>query len=140
MTLAVRPIGVVRTAAIELPRHCSISDVEGTLVVDEALLEGLADVEPGQLLAVVFWFHESPPFSAEHLRQRPPTTGELRGVFSTCSPIRPNPLGHSVVEVVAVRDNEIAVRGLDMRDGTPILDLKPHKEARPSDVDGKGRT
>lgn len=131
MNLELRPIGVVRTAATELPRHCSVSDVEGTLIVDEAWVEGLSDVQPGQLLAVIFWFDQSPPFEPRYLKQRPPTTGELRGIFSTCSPIRPNPLGHSVVEVLAVRRNEIAVRGLDMRDGTPILDLKPYKEARP---------
>ena len=131
MKLELQPIGVVRTAATDLPRHCSVSDVEGTLVVDEALREGLADIRPGQLIAVLFWFHQSPPFDESYLKQRPPTTGELRGIFSTCSPIRPNPLGHSVVEVLAVRDNELAVRGLDMRDGTPILDLKPHKEPRP---------
>ena len=50
------------------------------------------------------------------------------GVFSTCSPIRPNPIGMSVVEVLGIRDAHIDVRRLDMLDGTPILDIKPHVE------------
>lgn len=131
MKLELAPIGVVRTAATDLPRHCSVSDVEGRLVVDERYVDGLRDVEPGQLLAVIFWFHESPPFGAGHLRQTPPTATEPRGIFSTCSPIRPNPLGHSVVEVLGVDGREVSVRGIDMRDGTPILDLKPYKSPRP---------
>lgn len=50
------------------------------------------------------------------------------GVFSTCSPIRPNPIGMSVVEVLGIRDANIDVRRLDMLDGTPIFDIKPHVE------------
>jgi tRNA (Thr-GGU) A37 N-methylase len=51
------------------------------------------------------------------------------GVFSTCSPLRPNPVGMSVLEVLGIRDANIDVRRLDMMDGTPILDIKPHVEA-----------
>jgi tRNA (Thr-GGU) A37 N-methylase len=47
-------------------------------------------------------------------------------VFSICSPVRPNPLGLSVVTVVAVKGATLRVRGIDMLDGTPILDIKPH--------------
>lgn len=49
-------------------------------------------------------------------------------MFGTCSPVRPNPIGMSVVEVLGVRGASIDVRGLDMLDGTPILDIKPHVE------------
>jgi tRNA (Thr-GGU) A37 N-methylase len=49
-------------------------------------------------------------------------------VFSTCSPLRPNPVGVSVLEVLGTRDASIDVRRLDMLDGTPILDIKPHIE------------
>ncbi len=48
------------------------------------------------------------------------------GIFSICSPVRPNPIGMSVLEVLGVEGNVARVRGLDMRDGTPILDLKPY--------------
>jgi tRNA (Thr-GGU) A37 N-methylase len=47
------------------------------------------------------------------------------GVFSTCSPIRPNPVGFSIVSVIGVKSNVISVKGIDMIDGTPVLDIKP---------------
>ena len=126
MTIELRPIGFVRTHAEEIPRHWSVSDVEGTLAIDEEYAEGLRDIEPGQRIVVIFNFHRSPTFLAESLRQMAEGYGRVMGVFSTCSPIRPNPLGMSVVEVLGVSGASIDVRGLDMLDGTPILDIKPH--------------
>jgi tRNA (adenine37-N6)-methyltransferase len=132
MSLELRPIGVVRTEAAVIPRHWSVSDVGGTLVVDEELAEGLREVAPGQRIVVLFHFDRSPPFGPEHLVQTSGETGRETGVFSTCSPIRPNPLGLSVLEVVAVRGATVQVRGLDMLDGTPILNIKPHVEVDPA--------
>lgn len=126
MGIELRTIGFVRTDAKELPRHWSVSDVEGTLVIDERYSEGLRDIEPGQRIVVIFHFHRSPGFSPEFLRQTSGQHGREMGVFSTCSPIRPNPVGMSVVEVLGIRDANVDVRRVDMLDGTPILDLKPH--------------
>lgn len=124
------PIGKVRTDARELPRHWSLSDVEGTLDVDPQLAEGLSDISPGQRIVVLFHFHQSPPFSSDLLKQTPPHRDRPLGVFSICSPRRPNAIGLSVVEVLENNGNRIRVRGLDMMDGTPILDIKPHIEDR----------
>jgi tRNA-Thr(GGU) m(6)t(6)A37 methyltransferase TsaA len=129
MGIELRTIGFVRTDAEVLPRHWSVSDVEGTLVIDEKYSDGLRDIEVGQRIVVIFHFHRSPAFSPEFLRQRSGHTGRQTGVFSTCSPIRPNPIGMSVVEVLGIRDANIDVRSLDMLGGTPILDIKPHIEA-----------
>jgi tRNA-Thr(GGU) m(6)t(6)A37 methyltransferase TsaA len=128
MALELKPIGVVRTNADVLPRHWSISDVEGTLELDEEYAEGLRDIEPGQRIVVLFHFDRSEAFSRDDLIQMSGGEGRERGVFSTCSPVRPNPIGLSVVDVVRNSGTEIAVRGLDMLDGTPILDIKPHIE------------
>src|SRR5215207_8508296 len=128
MSIELRPIGFVRTDARELPRHWSVSDVKGTLVIDEEYSEGLRDIEAGQHIVVIFHFHRSPGFSPELLRQTSGHTGREMGVFSTCSPIRPNPIGMSFLEVLGIRDAHIDVRRLDMMDGTPILDIKPHVE------------
>ena len=130
MSIEVKPIGFVRTDAESIPRHWSVSDVVGTLVVDEAFATGLRDIESGQRIVVIFAFHLSPRFSSEHLVQVSGDTGRETGVFSTCSPVRPNPVGLSVLEVLEVSGASIAVRGLDMLDGTPILDIKPHVEDR----------
>ena len=129
MSIELRTIGFVRTDAEEIPRHWSVSDVEGTLVIDEEYSEGLRDIEPGRRIVVIFNFHRSPAFAPEYLRQRSGHTGSEMGVFSTCSPIRPNPIGMSVLEVLGVRGASIDVRRLDMLDGTPILDIKPYIEA-----------
>jgi tRNA-Thr(GGU) m(6)t(6)A37 methyltransferase TsaA len=130
MSIALMAIGVVRTKAERLPRHWSVSDVEGTLVIDEAYAAGLRDIEPGQRIVVIFHFDRSPAFAPEFLHQVSGESGREAGVFSTCSPIRPNPVGLSVVEVLKIAGASIDVRGLDMLDGTPILDIKPNIEVK----------
>jgi len=126
------PIGFVRTDVEKVPRSFRISEVEGTLEIEEAYEEGLAYIEPGQHIVVIFNFHESPAFSSYLLRQTPPhrRQGSSRadgsmGIFSICSPVRPNPIGMSILEVLGVEGTTIRVKGLDMRNGTPILDIKP---------------
>ncbi len=126
MIAELKPIGFVRTEARDLPRHWSISEVEGMLDMDEAYAEGLRDIEPGLRIVVVFVFHRSPEFSSDLLRQTSGQDGVERGVFSLCSPVRPNPIGMSVLEVLGVEGARITVQGLDMLDGTPILDIKPY--------------
>lgn len=126
MTLTMEPIGVVHTDANEIPRHWTLSDVKGTLVVDEKYRTGLKDIKAGQHLVVIFLFHKSPDFTPGLLIQTPPHRNRPMGVFSICSPNRPNPIGMSVLEVLEVSGNIIHVQGLDMFNGTPILDLKPY--------------
>ena len=128
MTLVMEPIGFVRTSADQVPRHWTVSDVEGSQFVDVKYLQGLKDIKAGQRIVVIFHFHRSPQFSEKYLVQKPPHLKKRMGVFSICSPIRPNPVGMSVLEVIAVKGNIIHVKGLDMLDGTPILDIKPHVE------------
>jgi tRNA (Thr-GGU) A37 N-methylase len=69
MRIELKAIGLVRTNAQKLPRHWSVSDVQGTLVIDEEYLEGLRDIEAGQRIVVIFHFHRSPAFSSEMLQQ-----------------------------------------------------------------------
>ena len=126
MSIELRPIGFVRTDVQTLPRHWSVSDVEGTLVIGEEYSEGLRDIRAGQRIVVIFHFHRSSRFSPEMLRQTSGQTGRETGVFSICSPVRPNPIGMFVLEVLGTEGANIDVRGLDMLDGTPIIDIKPH--------------
>ncbi|MDP8952115.1 MAG: tRNA (N6-threonylcarbamoyladenosine(37)-N6)-methyltransferase TrmO [Actinomycetota bacterium] len=134
MSIEMEPIGFVRTDVEKVPRSWRVSEVEGDLVIEAAYEEGLADIEPGQRIVVIFNFHESPAFSPRSLRQTPPHLRDANrsmGVFSICSPVKPNPVGMSVLEVLGVESNVVRVRGLDMRDGTPVLDIKPYLEDRP---------
>jgi tRNA (adenine37-N6)-methyltransferase len=126
MKIIMEPIGVVHHEEKSVPRHWTISDVRGTLEIDRKYLEGLRDVHPADLIVVLFCFHKSPPFSDHLLIQHPPHGDESKGVFSTCSPRRPNPIGLSILKVLGIHENIIDVGGLDMLDGTPILDIKPY--------------
>jgi len=122
-----KPIGYVKTSATSIPRHWSYSDVEGEIIIDPEYKEGLKDIKSGDKIVVLFCFHKSPPFTKDKLIQKPPHKDSPKGVFSLCSPIRPNPIGLSVLEVLDVKDNIIKVKRIDMFDGTPIFDIKPYK-------------
>lgn len=130
MGIELTPIGFARVEAEEVPRNWRRSELEGALEIDDRYTGGLADIQPGERIVVIFNFHRSPGFSAELLRQTPPHTGKETGIFSICSPVRPNPIGMSVLKVLGVDGGTVRVKGLDMLDGTPILDIKPHIEDR----------
>lgn len=128
MSIVFNPIGFVENTSDSVPRHWSVSDMEGFLTINSEYGEGLADLKAGQRIVVLFHFHKSPPFTSTHIRQAKRGTGEMKGVFSICSPIRPNGIGLSVLQVLSVEGERIRVKGLDMINGTPILDIKPHVE------------
>lgn len=125
MTVTLIPIGTAHTDAERIPRHWTVSDVEGSLEIDPAYSGGLADIAAGQRIVVLFHFHRSAPFTKALLKQTPPHRDRSMGVFSICSPRRPNPIGLSVLEVMAREGNVLRVRGMDMFDGTPVFDIKP---------------
>lgn len=126
MQIQMTPIGIFHTEETDIPRHWSISDKKGRIVIDTVYTEGLKDIAAGQKIVVLFNFHESEPFKPELLVQTPPHKDRPMGVFSICSPRRPNPIGLSVLTVTAVNGNKIDVSEIDMIDGTPILDIKPY--------------
>ena len=125
MKIEMKPIGYVSHETKEIPRNWTVSDVEGELIIDEIYKDGIKEIESGQKIYVLFHFHKSPEFSNQFMRIRPPIHDQKVGVFFTHSPFRPNPIGMSVLEVIGVNGTSIRVRGIDMLDGTPILDIKP---------------
>ncbi len=126
MQISLSPIGYLRTEETELPRHWSVSDRRGRIELEPQYAAGLQGIEAGQEIVALFAFHRSEPFSPERLIQRPPHSDHERGVFATCSPHRPNPIGLSVLQVLEVGEAALEVARIDMVDGTPILDIKPH--------------
>lgn len=127
--IQLEPIGTVHTEAKEVPNSWTISEVEGELVIEKKYIQGIKDILAGEKIVVIFNFHRSRPFAPEDLAQHPrgDPARSKKGVFSICSPFRPNPIGMSVLTVTTVKENIIAVKGLDMLDGTPILDIKPYR-------------
>lgn len=119
------PIGCFYTEETDVPRHWSVSESEGVIVLDEKYEKGISDYSAGDKIFVIFVFHKSPAFTDENLRTTPPHKDKEFGVFSICSPVRPNPIGLSVLEIMRIEKNKIYVRNTDMHNGTPVLDIKP---------------
>lgn len=122
-----RPIGVVRSPFKDrdgAPRQAvHAAGVLGTIEIDPSFAEGLVDVGGFSHLLVVYHMHL---VRGRHLTAHPPWDTRPHGVFATCSPHRPNPIGVSVVRLERVAGNVLHIAGLDMVDGTPVLDLKPY--------------
>jgi tRNA-Thr(GGU) m(6)t(6)A37 methyltransferase TsaA len=105
-------------------------EAKGALVIDPAYALGLTDIEGFSHLFVLWVFHRSEGFQ---LLAQPPTANRPHGVFATRSPRRPNPIGLTVVELLRREENRLWVKGVDMLDGTPILDLKPYLSSVPEE-------
>jgi tRNA (adenine37-N6)-methyltransferase len=127
------PIGYVRSGFTEtkqIPKDLRIGDgAEGVLEIIPELDLGLTDVEGFSHLYVIWQFHRAA--TGVDLMSTPPTDDRLHGVFATRSPRRPNPIGLTVVELPGREGCRLRVRGLDMLDGTPILDIKPYLASVP---------
>jgi tRNA-Thr(GGU) m(6)t(6)A37 methyltransferase TsaA len=119
-----RAIGRVENGFDEPTTPEMIRSVESRIVIDPALADGLKGLEPGRQIMVVYYFHRSDGYDlCQHPqgdRRRP-----RRGVFALRSPRRPNPIGVTVVDLMAIAGSVLTVRGLDAINGTPVLDLKP---------------
>ena len=128
-SLTIEPIGYVRSPfhdRAEAPRQPRAGEgVEATieLIAGRGYDRALFDLEGWDYLWVLFWFHRNKGWRPQVL---PPRSDRRRGVFSTRSPHRPNPLGISVVKLLSVRKLTVHIAGCDMLDSTPVLDLKPY--------------
>jgi len=122
-----RPVGVVHSPLNE-PYGAPIQsiaarDVEGTVEIFPQYAEGLRDIEGFSHLILIYHFHLAKEPS---LIVKPYLDDVGHGVFATRAPARPNPIGTSVVRLVRVDGARLHVTGLDILDGTPILDIKPY--------------
>ena len=121
-----RPIGVIRTQFTEkeqTPIQASRSQAIGTVEVVQKYEEGLQDLEGFSHIILIYIFHGSSGFS---LRVKPFLDHKERGLFSTRYPYRPNPIGLSIVQLLSIEENKLTVKGVDMLDNTPLLDIKPY--------------
>ncbi len=92
--------------------------------VFEPWVAALAGLAAFSRVEVIYWLHLS---RRDLVLQSPADDGTLRGTFALRSPVRPNPLGTSLTELVGIEGATVLVRGLDCLDGTPLLDLKPDR-------------
>ena len=140
------PIGVIHTPFDEpagMPIQAAYApDVEGRVELDPAYVAGLKDLDGFSHIILLYHFHRSSGYA---LHVKPFLDGEERGLFSVRAPRRPNPIGLSVVRLERVEGNTLHVRGVDMLNGTPLLDIKPfvpafdsREEVRVGWLAGKG--
>jgi len=119
-------IGVIRTPYHDregMPIQSARSEAAGTIEIDPQYAAGLADIESFSHLILIYVFDRSP---GPELTVRPFLDDTEHGIFATRHPARPNPIGLSVVELERREGNVLHVRGVDMLDRTPLLDVKPY--------------
>jgi tRNA-Thr(GGU) m(6)t(6)A37 methyltransferase TsaA len=130
--LTMCPIGFVHSPfsqADQIPRGLGAKhDEEGTLEILPEFEAGLEDVDGFSHLYVLWVFDRSQGYD---LVSTPPCDTRPHGVFATRSPRRPNPIGLTVVRLLGREGTRLRVRGVDMLDGTPILDIKPYLSSVP---------
>jgi tRNA-Thr(GGU) m(6)t(6)A37 methyltransferase TsaA len=127
MSFDLTPIGRVESSLTDAgaaPRQGDEGAPDAWLVLQPDVLDGLDGIRPGARLIVLTWLDRA---SRDVLRVHPrdDVSNPMRGVFSTRSADRPNPIGLHPVEVLAVEGNRVHVRPLEALDGTPVVDLKP---------------
>jgi len=125
--IVMRPIGVIHSphqTATGTPIQPAFAEqVEGEVVVDAGFEAALTDIEGFERIWLVYCLDRARPFQAKVIPYR---DNREHGLFATRAPCRPNPIGLSVVWLLAREDNVLRVRGLDILDGTPLLDIKPY--------------
>lgn len=118
-------IGVIRTpwkTRGECPKGSKTDGPVCGIVIDERWHAALAGLEDHRRLQVLYWMHLA---RRDLVLQTPFRTGKTTGTFALRSPIRPNPIASSFVDLLSVEGGILRVRGLDCVDGTPLIDLKP---------------
>jgi tRNA-Thr(GGU) m(6)t(6)A37 methyltransferase TsaA len=123
-TIVFKAIGYVENEFHEPVSPDKMYPAESRIVLDPARGEGLTGLTPGQQVMIIFHFHRAEGYDLlQHPRSDP--TRPARGVFALRSPSRPNPIGVTTVDLLAIEGNVLRVQGLDAINGTPVLDIKP---------------
>jgi len=122
-----KPIGIIRTpfkTKENMPiQSVGAMDREGSVEIYEEFVEGLKGLDGFSHIYLLFEFHKSDGYN---LLAKPFLDDEMKGVFATRAPRRPNGIGLSIVRLISVDKNILKIGGVDMLDGTPLLDIKPY--------------
>jgi tRNA (adenine37-N6)-methyltransferase len=131
-SIELEPIGHVSTNTVDLadlaPQASDAADATGRVIIRAGLADALLGLDGYRHLWLLTWLHADQPDGGPPLQLIPratESTGTVQGVFASRAPQRPNSLGLSLVRQVAIEDNVITFTGVDLLDGTPVLDIKP---------------
>jgi tRNA-Thr(GGU) m(6)t(6)A37 methyltransferase TsaA len=126
MVYTLKPIGVIHSPfsdKAQTPIQSTRSQASGQVEVFPEYAPGLQGLEGFSHIYLLYAFHLSEGYT---LKVQPFLDDELHGLFATRHPCRPNPIGLSVVRLLARQDNILDIEGVDVLDGTPLLDIKPY--------------
>lgn len=127
MELNILPIGIIETPFDNLKgmpiQPTGAADVMGTIVIDKEYEDGLSDLDGFSHIILLYHFHQSKGYN---LKVTPFLDDQKRGLFSTRAPRRPNPIGLSIVHLVERKKNRLTIKGIDVLNGTPLIDIKPY--------------
>ena len=137
--LTMQPIGHAKTPysdTKQIPKGPGAQHTaSGIHEINPEFEPGLLDIEGFSHLFIIWVFDRAQGFELQGI---PPTDNRVHGVFATRSPRRPNPIGLTVVELQSRAGTQLHVRGVDILDGTPILDIKPYLSSVPPDLLRRG--
>jgi tRNA-Thr(GGU) m(6)t(6)A37 methyltransferase TsaA len=126
MEIIMYPIGIIHSPFTErdhTPIQASRSQAIGLVEVYPEFADGLKDIEELSHIYLLYAFHESSGYA---LHVKPFLDDQEHGIFATRYPCRPNPIGISTVRLLFRQDNALTIEGVDVLDGTPLLDIKPY--------------
>lgn len=121
------PIGIIHTPirkTEEAPIQSARSDINGSVEVFPEFTDGLDGIDEFSHIYLLYHLHQ--PGQVISLHVKPFLDDQVHGVFTTRHPCRPNPIGFSIVRLIRREDNWLFFSGVDMLDGTPLLDIKPY--------------
>jgi len=122
----IHPIGILHcdlTSREHTPKNYDVSEHVGTIEIYPEYAEGLIGIQNGDTIVVLFWLDRADR-SVLRVHPRGDKSKPKRGIFSTRSPVRPNPVAVSELLVQNINENILTVKGLDILDSTPVIDIK----------------
>jgi len=126
MEFLLKAIGVIHspfTDKTQVPIQASRSEAKGGVEIFPEYVDGLNDLEGFSHIFLLYIFHKSSGYT---LLVKPFLDDQMRGLFATRYPSRPNPIGLSIVRLVRREGNMLKIEGIDVLDGTPLVDIKPY--------------
>jgi tRNA-Thr(GGU) m(6)t(6)A37 methyltransferase TsaA len=127
MEFSITPIGIIQTPFDNLKglpiQPSGAAKVMGTIVMEKEYEQGLNDLDGFSHIILLYHFHESKGYN---LMVKPFLDDHKRGLFSTRAPRRPNPIGLSIVRLIKREGNRLTIKGIDVLNGTPLIDIKPY--------------
>lgn len=122
--ITLKPIGFVKNKVKE-PRFGNFAEEVSEIIVDEKFTDALNGIEDYSHVIIVYWMDKIKDYVTTHQPQGNPDV-PIVGIFACRCPRRPNPIANTTVKLIGRKENKIIVKGLDILDGTPVIDIKPY--------------